>query len=487
MSVTLSSYLHLPFTNSYQPNPPFASIHAAAPCRALPADLRGVFGYAFRMDNLWLIKIGEIALKKGNRPYFERILRENLKNKMRLFADARPEAAPPSDTAAPSDSAAPSAKHSPGKIINRSRRFYMETSLPPEDSIRILGTTAGIVGFSRAVRTAKTAEAVHQAALQMTREYIQNLKKHGQTPEAPSPNPAPAHARPLTFKYEIRRTDKSLPLDSYGYARVLGQMLTDHLPQLRVDVHNPDFVIKVEFREWAYVYQQQLPGMGGLPVGSAGRGMLLLSGGIDSPVAGFLMAKRGLRLSAVHFHTPPFTSEEAHDKVRRLAALLAPWCDGLTLHSVPFTDCQVKINQSVKPETTTLHTRACMTQIAEMLAAQCNCGALITGEALGQVASQTLESLAYTDSATSIPVFRPLIGMDKEEIITLARQTGTFETAIEPFDDCCTIFSPAHPLTRPSIPVEQAVYRGIKGLEPLMKQALQNIQTTRFNALGRPV
>ncbi len=417
------------------------------------------------MEDLWLIKIGEIALKKGNRSYFERILRENIQKKLNLYSK---------DT-----------QYS-GKVINRSRRFYLETNLPAEKAARLLETTPGIVGFSRALRTEKTLEGIHKAALKLTREYLRNLsaeqpgkKAAGKAQDSPLPA-----GKKITFKYEIRRIDKSLPLDSYGYARELGGMLLDALPELKVDVNNPGFVIKVELRESAYVYQQQQSGVGGLPVGTGGRAVLLLSGGIDSPAAGFLMAKRGLRLSAVHFHTPPFTSEEALDKVRRLAAILAPWCGGLKLYSVPFTECQVKINQSVQPETTTLHTRACMTQIAEMLANNHKCGALITGESLGQVASQTLESLGYTDSATSIPVFRPLIGMDKEEIVTLARQIGTFETAIEPFDDCCTLFSPPHPLTRPDIPTEQAAYQAIEGLETLMEEALQNAQVSRFDALG---
>jgi len=211
----------------------------------------------------------------------------------------------------------------------------------------------------------------------------------------------------------------------------------------------------------------------------------MLSGGIDSPVAGFLMSKRGLRLTAIHFHTPPFTSPEAHDKVVRLASQLAPFCGGLTLYSIPFTDCQVKINKSVPRASTTLHSRACMMQISELLAERRRCGALVTGESLGQVASQTMESLAYTDGSVDLPVFRPLIGMDKEEIIKLCRKIGSYDTAVEPFEDCCTLFSPDKPLTRPDVALERGVYQGIEDLEFLMEEALKSAERIDFDSHGR--
>ena len=395
------------------------------------------------MSDLWLIKIGEITLKKGNRDYFERLLKDNLRQRLRSYSSG-----------------------SGSSVSSRSGRFYMETDLDEADAVRLLETTPGVVAFSRAMKTEKDLDTIHGAAMTVARQCLDNGVGN-------------------RFKFEVRRTDKGLPLDSYGYARELGGRLLEALPQLKVDVRNPDFTIKLELREWAYIYQMERRGPGGLPVGSAGRGMLLLSGGIDSPVAGFLMAKRGLRLTAVHFHTPPFTSDEAHDKVMRLAALMAPWCEGLTVFSVPFTDCQVKINQAVDPAATTLHTRACMTRIAEMIADRRRCGALVTGEALGQVASQTLESLAFTDGATDIPVFRPLVGMDKEEIILLARKIGTFETSIEPFDDCCTLFSPEHPITRPDVAEQRAVYESIEDLDSLMEKAVEEARVHRYDVLGR--
>lgn len=397
------------------------------------------------MNDLWLIKFGEISLKKGNRAYFERLLKENIRKKVQFFRD---------------DSGLRS------EVTNRRGRFYLETDIPENEAVRILETTPGIVAFSRAFRVKKTLEDLAEISISVAKDCI-------------------AEGLGTRFKFEVRRTDKGLPLDSYGYARELGGLLLEAIPELTVDVRKPDFIIKVELREWGYVYQRQRKGPGGLPVSTGGRGMLLLSGGIDSPVAGYLMAKRGLKLTAVHFHTPPFTSPEAHDKVVRLAALIAPWCEGLTLYSVPFTECQVKINQSVDRAATTLHTRSCMMEIAENIARKRHCEALVTGESLGQVASQTLESLAFTDAAVPMPVFRPLIGLDKEEIIVLARKIGTFETAIEPFEDCCTLFSPDKPLTRPNVISERLVYEGIEGLDILIEKAAENSEILHFDALGR--
>jgi thiamine biosynthesis protein ThiI len=233
------------------------------------------------------------------------------------------------------------------------------------------------------------------------------------------------------------------------------------------------------------VYGAPERGPGGLPVGTLGKGLLLLSGGIDSPVAGQVIAKRGMRLTAVHFHTPPYTSPEAHDKVMRLAAAIAPWCDGLTLYSVPFTDCQLLVKNSVNPSAVTLHSRAAMMKIAEKIALRNGYGALITGESLGQVASQTLESLTFTNSVVSLPVLRPLIGMDKEEIIARARETGTFETSIEPHADCCSLFSPERPVTRPDVGKELAVFNSMEELERSAELSLEQAAVYRFDTLGR--
>jgi len=396
------------------------------------------------MDNLWLIKVGEITLKKGNRAFFERLLKENIRKKLKLYSDT------------------------PGnrsKISGRAGRFFLETDCSDIHVTRILETTPGVVGFSKTLRVAKNMEDLAKASEKLTHVCMgANLGNR--------------------FKLEVRRSDKSLALDSYGYARELGSMLLKKISKLKVDVHEPDFIIHIELREWGYVYSTQNSGPGGLPVGSSGCGMLLLSGGIDSPVAGYMMAKRGMKLRATHFHTPPYTSNEALKKVKRLAALLAPWCGGLTLILVPFTQCQIHIRKSVHPSAITLHSRACMMMIAEKLSEENYCRVLITGESLGQVASQTQESMSFTEAATAMSVFRPLIGLDKEEIVALARHIGTFETAIEPFEDCCTLFSSEKPLTRPNIQGELAVYKSIEGLEELANEAVKDSIAQRFDARG---
>ncbi|OQX28503.1 MAG: tRNA 4-thiouridine(8) synthase ThiI [Spirochaeta sp. LUC14_002_19_P3] len=392
------------------------------------------------MANLWLIKIGEISLKKGNRAYFERLLKENIK---RRFADIGAQT----------------------QITIRSGRYYLETELEESRVSAILASTPGINAFSRARKVKKNLDALLDASLETARECL-------------------GRGSGMRFKFEVRRVDKSLPLNCYDYARELGAMLLGAVPGLKVDVHNPDFVIRVELREWGYVYEDQRPGTGGLPVGSGGRGMLLLSGGIDSPVAGYLMARRGLTLTAIHFHTPPYTSGESHDKVLRLAAALAPCCGGITLLTVPFTDCQVRLSRAVDTPALTLHSRACMMRIAELCARQRRCGALITGESLGQVASQTLESMAYTDQSVALPVFRPLVGMDKEQIIHYARAIGSYDISIEPFADCCSLFSPENPLTRPNVAEQREKFAAVEGLEALMAEAAGNAAEARFNSHG---
>ena len=393
------------------------------------------------MKHLWLIKIGEIALKKGNTGYFEHILKENIK---RSFTEIDVRCS----------------------ISILKGRYYLETEHNPQIVDEILRGISGIVAISRAERVRKTLDELFKASLKVARECLN--KSIGNR-----------------FKFEVRRSDKSLPLDSYGYARELGRMLLEALPELKVDVHEPDFIIHVELREWGYVYQHLIPGPGGLPVGSIGRAMLLLSGGIDSPVAACLMAKRGLKITAIHFHTAPYTSEEAHDKVVRLAKLIAPYCGGISLISVPFTDCQMLISRQSEASSLVLHSRACMMQIAERWASKKQCHALITGESLGQVASQTLESIAFTNSTVDLPVFRPLIGMDKEEIISIARQKGTFETSIEPFEDCCTLFSPERPKTRPDRLKQLSQYDAIEGLDELIDEAVYRSEIIRIDSHGR--
>jgi len=387
------------------------------------------------MSDLYLIKIGEITLKKGNRALFERQLKQNIKKILRPHAT---------------------------RVTNRAGRFYLEIDGPDEAYVgSCLSKVFGITGFTRAHSCPKELDALTEKALMVAK---QNLDA----------------GTGRTFKVQTRRVDKSLPMDNYGYSAELGGRVLEAFPELKVDVRNPDFEIHVELREKGYVYGYTNRGPGGLPVHSAGKGMLLLSGGIDSPVAGYLMAKRGLCLDAVYFHTPPYTSPESLDKVRDLARLLAPWCSGINLFTVPFTDVQVLINRSVRPETTTLHSRAAMMKIAQSIARKRSDLCLITGEALSQVASQTLESLNYTNSSVELPVFRPLIGMDKEETILISRRIGTFETSIQPFDDCCSLFSPQHPEVKPDLKETMEDWHKIEGMEEMLRQAEEKMEREYF-------
>jgi thiamine biosynthesis protein ThiI len=280
------------------------------------------------------------------------------------------------------------------------------------------------------------------------------------------------------FKIEARRSDKSFQLDSYGIACRLGQLLRERVPGLVVDLHHPDWVLNVEIRERAYLYGPPAHAPGGLPVGSSGRGLLLLSGGIDSPVAGWLLAKRGLAVDAVHFHTPPYTSGQSLQKVRELCRILSDYLGAMRLFLVPFTALQLRIRERADLEQSTLLIRACMVRAADSMARREGQGCLISGESLGQVASQTLPSLRFTGSMTGLPLLRPLIGMDKEEIVTLARRIGTFETSVQPYPDCCSLFAPPHPLVKPDQKRMLASFAALQA-EPLLEQALRETQESR--------
>ncbi len=255
-----------------------------------------------------------------------------------------------------------------------------------------------------------------------------------------------------TFKVETKRADKSYPMQSPQISAEIGGMILEAHPRLTVDVHNPDVTVSVEIREGgAYVYAEKQKGPGGMPTGSAGKVMLLLSGGIDSPVAGYMMARRGTNMDAVHFFSPPFTSEKAKEKVLDLAKILARYTGGMRVHIVPFTEQQLQMKAKCPQEHLTILMRRMMMQIACRIAEKSGAGAVVTGESLGQVASQTLEAIGVTDACATMPCFRPLIGMDKEDIIALARKIDSYETSILPYEDCCTIFVPKHPTTKPRL------------------------------------
>lgn len=385
------------------------------------------------MERIYLVKVGEILLKLGNRREFEGRLKAELKRRL--------------------EGAAAGVDYYPG-------RFFIRPLEGMDARIeKILSRTPGVNGFARAIKTDKTPEAVMTASLVVAEEQRSaGLKR---------------------FKAEARRSDKSFPLNSYEIARDIGAAVTDKYSDLIVDVHTPDFIINAEIREHAYVYSTSFQGLRGLPTGSQGRGLLLLSGGIDSPVAGYLMASRGLSLDAVYFHAYPYTSEEARQKVISLAKVVSSFCGGMNLYTVPFTDVQMRIKERARLDLTTLMMRAAMMELSQELALKIGANCLITGESLGQVASQTAENLRFTGSLANLPVLRPLIGLDKEATVDMAKKIGSFDISILPYEDCCVIFSPKHPLLKAELERETAEYNALE-LRPLLEEALSKAETTHI-------
>ena len=358
------------------------------------------------MENVLLVRYGEVHLKGLNRPYFERKLIERIKLALSgLNATV---------------------KREQGRIY----AFGIGEN-DNEKAIDMLTRVFGIHSLSPSYGVEKGWDTICRTALEVVKQEAAGGKR--------------------TFKVFARRSDKQFFMNSQSICRELGGYILDNMPELSVDIHNPEICLSVEIRDMAYIYTKEIPCAGGMPTGTAGRGALLLSGGIDSPVAGYMLAKRGLELSAVHFYSYPYTSERARDKVVELARILAAHTGTIKLHLVPFTEIQLAIYDNCPPKETTVLMRRLMMRIAEIIARQDGALALITGESLGQVASQTLESLCATNDAVSLPVFRPLIGFDKEDITNVARKIGTFETSIQPYEDCCTVFVPQHPVTKPRL------------------------------------
>ena len=387
------------------------------------------------MNKLYLIKIGEIALKGGNRNFFEKRLKKNIKLSLRGISC---------------------------KVTGGRGRFFIEAPEEYSGTVeKALSRTFGVTGFSPVTRLEKNIDIIIDEAVRQAEENIKNGEGR-------------------RFKIQARRADKGFPLRSYDIACAAGDAVLDRVDGTVVDVKNPDWTIHIELRETAYVYGRIMPGPGGLPVGCAGGGMLLLSGGIDSPVAGWLMSKRGLKLDAIYFHTYPYTSDEAKQKVVDLAAILSGYTCGINLYIVPFTDVQLKIKEKGFAKATTLFMRFAMVKIADQITKNNKGLALVTGEALSQVASQTPESIRYTGSGTDLPVFRPLIGMDKEEIIRIAEKIGTFRTSILPYEDCCTLFAPEHPITHPDFDRLTAEFLEL-GIEELMNKAAENTEKIYLN------
>ena len=287
-----------------------------------------------------------------------------------------------------------------------------------------------------------------------------------------------------SFKVETKRSDKKFPMNSMEISQYVGGLLHDAYPHLTVDVHNPELCVHVEVREKAaYVHGPAEPGAGGLPIGMGGKAVSLLSGGIDSPVSSFMIAKRGVQLEMVHFFSPPYTSQQAKEKVLELARQLTCWCGRMTVHIVPFTEIQEEIRRSCPEDHFTLIMRRFMMRLAQAVARRTGAKALVTGECLGQVASQTMDALTVSDDVCEMPVLRPVIGMDKEEIIRISRRIGTFDTSILPYEDCCTVFTPRHPRTHPKLE-EVREYEAALDVEGLMERALQGVERITVSMEG---
>ena len=373
------------------------------------------------MKALFLIKLGEIQLKDGNRNEFIERLKRDLKKRLTGITNV---------------------------LETRQGRFYLSVDETDADKAAfIIARTPGVNGWAKAIRARKDMESIHIAAL----ANMAAAMKHGGR----------------SFKVESRRADKSYPLESYDISREVGGRILAEWPELRVDVKNPETVIYVEIREHAYVYNDGEAGIRGLPVGSGGRGLLLLSGGIDSPVAGYRMLSRGLALESLYFHAYPYTSKEAWEKVRALAKVLATFAGGMIMHTIQFAETQLKIKKDAPADRSTLYLRACMMLAADMLATKRGLGSIVTGESLGQVASQTAENMRFTQSWTSYPVFRPLIGTDKEDTIRCARKIGSYEISILPYADCCMLFSPKHPLIKAMFEEERVAFEKLGLVEQI--------------------
>ena len=355
-----------------------------------------------------LIKNGEIALKGNNKADFEEKLIANLRRRLKPLGQVE-------------------IKRSQSTICIRP----LTPEYPMEEAEKRVAKVFGIAVYSPAALCDKNFDTVSAVAVDYLRPLLRKAK---------------------TFKVEAKRSDKKYPLKSPDIQRELGGRILSAFPHLKVDVHNPEVTVICEIRDYgACIHSEKLKGAGGLPVSSAGNAAVLMSGGIDSPVAAYMMAKRGLALTAIHFFSPPYTSEQAKEKVIDLLRELNGYCGRIKLFIVPFTEIQERIRDDVEEAYFTLVMRRFMMRIAGRIAAESKCGALITGESLGQVASQTLPALAVTDAVSPMPVFRPLIGMDKEEIVQISKKIGTFETSIEPYEDCCTVFTPRHPRTKPKV------------------------------------
>ncbi|MCD7828132.1 MAG: tRNA 4-thiouridine(8) synthase ThiI, partial [Clostridiales bacterium] len=361
------------------------------------------------MQEIILLKDGELALKGLNRSTFEDILNKNIRQRLRSTV---------------------------GEF--KITRSQSTTVIQPCDefadldkAVEVIRRVFGVVGISRAAQCEKDMDIIKRTAVEYLADDLNSAK---------------------TFKVEAKRSDKQFPLKSPEICNEVGGCILSKFHHLKVDVHNPDIKVTVEIRDYhAFIHGNQIRGAGGMPTGTGGNACVLISGGIDSPVAAWMMAKRGIKLTAVHFASPPYTSDRAEMKVHELLSKVAEYSGNIELYTVFFTEIQERIRDFSPEEMFTVTMRRLMMKISGEIAKRCDCRALITGESVGQVASQTIYALSCTDDASDMPVFRPLIGMDKSEIIEIARKIDTFDISIEPYEDCCTVFTPKHPKTRPTV------------------------------------
>jgi thiamine biosynthesis protein ThiI len=388
------------------------------------------------MNDMILLKQGEMVLKGLNRKSFEMKLMANVRRKIRDLGEFR--------------------------VYAVQSTIYVEPQSDDcdmDEAFERLKKVFGVIALSRAAACDKDMDAIFNTAV----AYL-----------------SAAMERAGSFKVETKRSDKSFPMTSIQISQHIGGRLAERFPDTRVDVKNPELTVNVEIRDYAaYVHGDAVNGAGGMPVGCNGRAVTLLSGGIDSPVSTYMIAKRGVQLIPVHFFSFPYTSQQAKEKVIELAQRLTEYCGRLTVEIVPFTHIQEEIRQKCPEELFTLIMRRFMMRISQRVADSNGCSALVTGENLGQVASQTMEAMAVTEECVSLPVLRPLIGMDKREIIALARQIGTFDTSILPYEDCCTVFTPRHPRTRPHLD-EILQAEAALDVDALVEEAFKNIERVKL-------
>ncbi len=383
-----------------------------------------------KMKEIILCKYGEIALKGLNKSTFESMMMKSIRRRLKKFGEIN--------------------------ITKAQSTVYVE---PVNDNIDVdevvdrLSKIFGIIKLCRCCVVEKTMDAILNDSIEYIREDMEAAR---------------------TFKVDAKRSDKKFPYKSPDICNELGGKLLETFPHLSVDVHKPDVTVTVEVREkYAFIHAGKLEGAGGIPVGSSGKAMLLLSGGIDSPVAGYMMSKRGAVIDAIHFEAPPYTSERAKQKVEKLAKKMTEYCGDIAFYCVPFTQIQETLRDKCPEELFTILMRRLMMEIAQRIAVREGCQALVTGESLGQVASQTMYAMVCTDAVCRIPVFRPCVGLDKTEIIDISRKIDTFETSILPYEDCCTVFTPKHPKTRPELGAVEAAQARVDWEELIQKAVSQ--------------